>query len=576
MKPSFVATFRTAALLTAFMATSATAQLTKTDIPDSAQPGRLEQQLPAPDLSDLATTPGASDPKPLTAPANAQNVIFTLQSISFDGMTAYKEVDLNPYYKNQIGEEVTLADMYVLADLLTLKMREDGYLMTSVIIPPQEITGGSVKMKVIEGHISKIVVENDDESDLSNDALAFADSVAQKLAGMKPLTAEALERHLLLINDLPGITARAVLESSASVAEAADMTIFINRKEVEGFAQVDNRGTRYIGPVQGQGGIVFNGVFSDHDQLAFRYSQTLEASELRFVEVAHKSTLNNNGLSLTLKASSQNSEPGHSLKSFDVETSTKSVSAKLSYPVIRGREENLEVYGSFTYRDTETDSQGSALTEDHLRVVSAGATYNKQDAFLKGGLSTVDVSISKGLDILDASDDSDPLATRTDGKADFVKVNATVTRTQSLTEDGKWSLFGAAETQLTNDALLASEEYGLGGTFGSAYDSSEVTGDVGVAAKVELRYDNAVDKWKHLDAYQAYIYYDGGVVRDIDKIAGQNTKRTLMSAGIGTRLYLPKDVTASFELAKPLTRPVATAGTNGNSIRAFFSLAKQF
>ncbi|MHA1601082.1 MAG: ShlB/FhaC/HecB family hemolysin secretion/activation protein, partial [Alphaproteobacteria bacterium] len=126
--------------------------------------------------------------------------------------------------------------------------------------------------------------------------------------------------------------------------------------------------------------------------------------------------------------------------------------------------------------------------------------------------------------------------------------------------------------QFSPDSLLSAEEFALGGSeFGRAYDFSELTGDDGLAASIELRYGKTVNA-DLLKAFQFYGFYDFGAVWNDD--APGNGRDTLASAGGGVRLTLPRSVFTTLEVAKPLTRAVST--TSDQDWRIFFSLSISF
>ncbi len=84
---------------------------------------------------------------------------------------------------------------------------------------------------------------------------------------MHPLTADVLERELLLASDLSGLHIRSVLTPSATVQGAADLTLIAERTPVDGYLSFDNRGSKYLGPYEIQAGVDFNDVFGTAGRL---------------------------------------------------------------------------------------------------------------------------------------------------------------------------------------------------------------------------------------------------------------------------------------------------------------------
>jgi hemolysin activation/secretion protein len=130
--------------------------------------------------------------------------------------------------------------------------------------------------------------------------------------------------------------------------------------------------------------------------------------------------------------------------------------------------------------------------------------------------------------------------------------------------------------------LLASEQFGLGSTpFGRAYDYSEITGDNGFGGAIELQYGRAVtaeDLRRFIQEYQAYVFYDGGIV-------WRNTSTgtslpNLQSTGLGLRVNAARGLSFDLQGAKALSRCVAAPHTPVTSdcrpFRFFFSTVLRF
>src|SRR3546814_19445815 len=61
-------------------------------------------------------------------------------------------------------------------------------------------------------------------------------------------SSDLLERYLLLVNDLPGISGTGVLRPSGSELGGSELVVTVERKRFDGFAVADNPGSRLTGP----------------------------------------------------------------------------------------------------------------------------------------------------------------------------------------------------------------------------------------------------------------------------------------------------------------------------------------
>src|SRR5690606_33051776 len=129
------------------------------------------------------------------------------------------------------------------------------------------------------------------------------------------------------------------------------------------------------------------------------------------------------------------------------------------------------------------------------------------------------------------------------GDGTFTKLNLDLTRTQSLPNN--FSLYAAASGQYAFQPLLAAEQYSLGGIgFGRAYDPAELSGDHAAAAKLEIRYGQAIDD-PLMESYQVYGFYDIG--RVWYRQSPGNTDKSLSSLGAGVRTNFSEHLSGNLE-----------------------------
>ena len=210
------------------------------------------------------------------------------------------------------------------------------------------------------------------------------------------------------------------------------------------------------------------------------------------------------------------------------------------------------------------------LSDDSLRVLHASAIFDYRDSF--DGANFAEIGIRQGLPIIGASEKGDADLSRSEGDGTFTSFNAEVARLQRLTSD--FNLLARIGGQYGFDQLLSTEEFEIGGlTFGRGYDPSELTGDSGAGATVELQFNHAPGL-SFLRSYQVYTFYDFGVVWNND--ANLPEEASLASAGIGVRTNLTSWLAADFEVAQPLTRQLENRADNKDAERYFFRLTGQF
>lgn len=543
-------------------------------VPSSADPSRT---LAAPSGSkkpdfqgpeaDVARPPATL---PANAPEGADQAFFTLKSIRLEGMTAYPEKKLARVYAADIGRSISVARLFEILNAVQKRYLDDGYTLTRVLLPTQDISGGDVVFQVIEGYAAQVLI---DGVDAENPLLV---DVAARLAGMRPLNTKALERQLLILNDLPGLNVSAIMgvpEGPSRQPGAIRLILKQNPEATRAFGlSVNNHGSRYSGPYQATGTARQVGVVGAYDELAVTLAAAIPFSEMRYGGLRYTTPVfGASGTLLSVEGALGATRPGEDLRTLDVKGKSKSLKASLTYPLIRLRDATLRLNGFFEARNAETDLSGDRLYDDRLRVAGAGLTYNFADRFY--GLNALEMTYSKGFDILGVRESGSVDLSRSAGQTDFRKAFASLGRLQSLPRN--FEVLGMVQGQYAWDPLLASEEFGFGGgQVGRGYDPSELTGDRGVSGTLELRHNALL--WDDRVALQTYGFLDAGKVWNIDP--GAAGRDSAVSTGGGIRLGLPSGWSADVNASVPLTRDAEKPPkyANGQSPRFLLSLQKNF
>lgn len=532
--------------------------------PASADPGRLrgriEAPLSPPEAMRLPELKGAGQAQ---VPESVRALRITLSAVQVEGSTVYTPEQLQTQTASYVGREISGADIYALAQALTTRYRNDGYFLSVVIVPPQSLTGGVLSLRVIEGHIASVRVEGDPR------LREKLQAIGAQIQAARPLSAEALERYLLIANDFPGLRLRSVLAPSQTVG-AADLTLIASVRDVEGFYSYDNYGSRYLGPGQSTAGLTVNQLLGINDQWRIIGAGTGN-SEMGYAQLSYAQTLNIEGLQLNATVSQARTRPGDSLRAFDVRGYSDAWTLGLVFPWLRTRNQSVSMRLAYDHADIRSDILGSRVSEDHIRALRAGLGWRGLDAL--GGQNTLDLDYSKGLG---GTQEDDPLKSRVGADGQFSKVTMEYTRQQPL--GGNWSLgLGLAGQWTPERPLLSSEQFALGGRrYGRAYDAAELVGDRGWALRVEPRRQGVTDgDW--LRAWQLFGFYDVGEVgRFGTQSAGTPWHQSLASAGLGTRLHLVGSASVQLEAAWPMTRTPASPSGEGKSARLLGSLLISF
>ena len=537
-------------------------------LPGSAQPGRAGEQVEPPTIPEPAVPPSVvPEVEPLQAPAGSEKIRFTLKEMRIEGATVYAPADLAPLHQDLSGKEISLADVFEVAQRITQKYRSDGYIISRAVVPAQRVEDGVVRIQVLEGFVDKVTIDGE--------APTILRDYAEQIRASRPLKAADLERYLLLANDLPGVSARAVLAASPSVPQAADL-------DRQGGAEAVRR-LRHLRQSRDE-------VCRALSDPAWRRAQL--AARLRRADPGARDHRHRNGGAAPGRAVGDRSgrrrghdrrasgqhqplRPGlHPRGPGDRERKRDAVAERGASAHPQPVPELLRLQGRFDFRNLDSEILGVPMSEDRLRVLRVGGTYDVVDGF--AGVNLVSVELSRGFDILDGGNGDIP--SRANGESGFTKLNFAASRLQRIT--GNLNLLVAASGQYAFDPLLSSEEFGLGGPeFLRAFDPSEVVGDHGLAGRAELQYLVPLG-FEFLQALQLYGFGDVGRIWNRNSGFGEAERATLASAGGGIRFTINDHVRGGIEVAVPVEGEVAAEEMHddgsGDDPRVFGTLSVTF
>ncbi len=525
----------------------------------TAEPGRIGEELSTPPAQSEPNTINEGElrlPSGQKLAPEIAAIKFQLNEIKILNPVVFScEELLCPYY-DYFGKTITLGELQTIAEKMTTFYQKEGYVLTKVIIPQQHIKEGIATLQVIAGHIDAIRITGKSCPDMDEVLEAYGECIR----ACKPLNIKILERYTLLANDLPGWKVSSVLKPSKTTVGAADLVFNVDQKLESGFMAVDNFGTRYYGPQEFTFALEEDSFFRLGDSTMGQVVTTGN-EDLDYAQIRHVEPIGYEGLRFGSFARFVRSEPKSILRLVDAKGKSKTGGIDLGYPIIRTRKFSLFTLGGFVVLDSKTDILGMPFYDDRIRPVFLTFNGNYQDE-LKGA-NTGELTFTQGLKILKASGDTN--ISRPNGKSKFLKLNASVSRLQSLPYN--FFLWGIILGQYSFQSLLSVSQFGFGGpNIGRGYDPSEILGDRGVAASVELRYDMH-SKSKVVPYGEFYWFYDYGKVWHTDPTIPHDTAA---STGVGLRMNIGERGRANFFIAKPLTRIVLA--TLNKNIRGFFTI----
>lgn len=513
---------------------------------------------------------------PETAPDAGPRIL--VKGFVIDGATLIPTADLQRLLGDRVGREQSLSDLKDAARTIANAYRDRGYFARA-FLPAQEVGDGIVRIQVVEGRFGRIIR---DEGTTRADAGFVEDVVGARLTPGEPYSVAALERGILLANDLPGVAADATLKAGASPG-TSDLALVVHDTPIlTATIGADNSGTRSTGLNRGNAALAVNGLTGYGDQAVLK---TTASSHLSYGQAGWTVPLGPDGWRAGLSATALRYRLGGAFHDTDGHGIALTQGAHLSYALIRSPSENLRLRVTYEHGRYDDDLVGEAAHRKRIDKAGIGILGDRSDGWGGGGLTGYEVLLTGGvLDLSRLEGDLalDEASARSDGH--FTKIAFDLQRDQAVTTD--LFLRGRMAGQWAWGNLDGSEQFALGGPGGvRAYPVNEGLGDRGAYVNLELHRPTTTGWASGLDLFG---FFDAGIVRQhADPWEGWNAgddipnTYPLFGAGIGATYAVSGDFGFALTAAVPIgPNRGATAGRNQDGSETdpwvWFSVTKMF
>ena len=143
----------------------------------------------------------------LVAPAWTNRLFVSIVGLALTGGLPDLADDTAELERRLLGRAISDVEFFAAARDLEVADARAGFVLVRVILPPQRLVNGArLKLSMVDGYLERI--ETKDVPELLKARVAH---LLEPLVGRRGLTLSALERQILLVNDIPGAMIRATL-----------------------------------------------------------------------------------------------------------------------------------------------------------------------------------------------------------------------------------------------------------------------------------------------------------------------------------------------------------------------------
>jgi hemolysin activation/secretion protein len=525
-------------------------------------PQELAPKLPPPSTADV---PRPAPPRELGKPADDLRIDVDAFSVAEDAPPELRAA-LARLTAPYVGKNRSFEDLANAATEVTRFLQSDlGYYLGYAYIPEQQMTGGTVRIGILEGRLDEVRLN------WSNDLPVKREVVQAYLDKLEPgsiLKVRDVERVVFLINDLRGITAQFEVQAGSKPGTASLVVTPRADAAWTARADLDNNGSRFLGRYRVTGLASMNSPFGRGDGLTGNVLASTTGG-LFFGLVNYTTPVGSSGLKLGASVSAVRYQLDKQEFPLDLSGDAVTLTGFGLYPVIRSRNLNFFSLLSLEHKQFSDKSAATQAVEKNSDTIAVGGNGDFRDSLLGGGVNTYEISAIQGhLKFEKPQPGQDP--------ASFSKVTGGFTRLQNIFTN-RLLAYVALRGQVAFKNLDTTEQFRLGGPDGvRAFAPGEGTGDSGGIGSFELRFLPPESLFGRIGRESVVsLFYDIGRIKYRKDPSAQllqdetfvNTA-TLGGAGLATTWVRPGEFALRLSVARR-TNGTPKSDTKGGSTRAY-------
>lgn len=532
------------------------------------KPAAAPQRLAQAAGTDLPEAPAEA------APAAPAALRFDIERYVVAGNTLLTQSEITRSLAAYTGKQKDFADVQRALEALQLVYQARGWGVVQVTLPEQELERGEVRFEVVEPKVGKVQVEGNEYFGNAN----IRRSVPSLKEGATP-NSHQMARSLKVANESAVKQTQVSLKSGANEGEV-DATIKVVDDNPRKYSlSFDNTGTDSTGRFRTGLGFQHGNLWDRDHQMTFQYLTNPEhPSKVTVLGLGYHIPLYESGNSLDFILGYSDVDSGTVQQLFTVSGAGTVALARYNLNLNRiGEYEHRLTFG-IDYKAFQNNVQttsGVGLVPDiTLHPVSLAYSGDWRDE-----KTTLNFYTSLSYNAFPGGNDgaqSDFKASRGAGggaSADYVIWRAGLNLQQILPYD--FSMRFTANAQTTRNALVAGEQFGVGGANSvRGFNERVYSNDKGHQASIELYTPELANKI-HFEGgrLRFLVFYDTASLSRNFIQAGEQTGLGIDSVGIGVRMTYRERFTMRLDYAQVLHDGGMDAGLpngrrNSNTLHA--------
>ena len=473
---------------------------------------------------------------PLPGPRDnlPEGVSVLVKGFRFQGNVTIPSEELQTFVAASVNKQLDFGALDTLADSISRHYRVKGFTVGRAYLPAQQSTDGFIQINIIEGHFSAINLKNTSaikteriEQTLANNLCSVGNN---KDCVGKLIQDQGLERAVLLLKDLPSVTAAVNLKPGI-VTGTSELDVEVRATKPSAYTVgFDNYGSPSTGSNRINASADLNNLRHLGDQLSLGVATSL-LTTTKTGSANYSMPFGYEGLRIGVSYARGQYRLGAGFSATQSHGLSNALSVYSSYPLLRSVNRSAYIRGSGEIRGAvnNVDTVGTSF-KTNANVVRLGLSGDHVDSFWGGGYVVYSTTFSSGY--VGNSDPSDSGVNGARSAGRFSKMAYSVARQQAVA--GRLTFYSAINGQSASKNLDGSEQTGLGGPSSVRGYGGEAGGSSGANATIELRYSSVLNIGDHTNQMTYGLFVDRGWVRFYEVVPTGTAATTANSRAIGS------------------------------------------
>lgn len=481
-----------------------------------------------------------------------EGISFVLKEVVITGATLFTDEQLRPFYQGYLDREVTFADLENITKNIKAKYIDKGYATTVVYLPEQDISGGKVEIRVLEGRLGEVIIEGNKH---------FSWSLIRTYIHTRDgeiLNLAYLQKDLLRLNKNPDLEVKTVITQGAQAGTTNIVLKVQERFPHHLSAMTDKQGSRLIGFYRGATSFRSTNLFGNNDNF---YTNVLVSKSSVGTYESYIIPLDTYGAKAGLDVTTYRMRLLKDFEPLNIKGYTEIFTPHIIKELYLSERFQADVELGMEIKSIRKKIGGRKSSDDQLRLPYISFDMSRTDSFMGGGQTTFTPRFTVSLeDAFGASSNDHPSASRNGTGGAFGKYELVLRRTQKMPYGSYLSI--RSQFQDASDSLPSSEQLQLGGVYSvRGYPEGDYMADRGASLSLDWVFPVyfipedftlfAMDTPLR-DQIKWLLIMDAGYGNLKETLPGEKSSKFLMGLGAGLHYNLHKNLFLRMEWAVPV------------------------